>query len=248
MVLLVCAVTGIALAANIWKAHAPIRGVRVEGNHIVSGAEIRSLARVDSTQDLYAIDLFAVEQRVRQNPFVRSASVRRDVTDGIVIGVVERVPIAGLIADRLYFLDADGVVLPASRSDRMYDLPVITGADATGLTPGKILTTPLVREALAIITTARRVGDDLFRRIAEVHVDGAHDIILTTSEFGVPVVFGHGNVASKLVRLDGFWNDVVLRTGAHALQYVDLRYDDQVVVRWKYDVAAEQDAPHAPAS
>jgi len=50
--------------------------------------------------------------------------------------------------------------------------------------------------------------------------------------WGVPMIFGRGEIAMMLVRLEAFWNDVVHERGSDNLQYVDLRFDDQVVVRW----------------
>jgi len=46
------------------------------------------------------------------------------------------------------------------------------------------------------------------------------------------VLFGRGDVAGKMVKLDAFWNEFVHERGAQELQYIDLRFDDQVVVRW----------------
>ena len=56
--------------------------------------------------------------------------------------------------------------------------------------------------------------------------------MLYTAEGGVPVLFGRGNSASKLVRLEAFWNTIVRERGTASLQYIDLRFNDQIVVRW----------------
>jgi cell division septal protein FtsQ len=41
-----------------------------------------------------------------------------------------------------------------------------------------------------------------------------------------------GNTIDKLVKLEILWKDVVREKGAQELQYIDLRYDNQVIVRW----------------
>jgi cell division septal protein FtsQ len=56
--------------------------------------------------------------------------------------------------------------------------------------------------------------------------------VLFTAETGVPVVLGRGDIAVKLVKLDGFWKQIVMQRGATQLKTVDLRFADQVVVRW----------------
>ena len=70
--------------------------------------------------------------------------------------------------------------------------------------------------------------------ISEVRLRNGGDIVLYAAEWGVPIIFGHGEIASKLVRLESFWNSVVRQQGVENLQYVDLRFDDQVVVRWSH--------------
>jgi cell division septal protein FtsQ len=57
-------------------------------------------------------------------------------------------------------------------------------------------------------------------------------MVMYTAEYGVPVIVGRGNVADKLVRFSAFWEQVVGGRGPQGLQYVDLRFDDQVVARW----------------
>jgi cell division septal protein FtsQ len=57
-------------------------------------------------------------------------------------------------------------------------------------------------------------------------------MILTSAESGVPIIFGRGDIADKVARLEAFWSSEVLERGTKDLEYIDLRYHDQVVVRW----------------
>jgi len=83
--------------------------------------------------------------------------------------------------------------------------------------------------------TAQHVSDDLYRRISEIRIERAREVVLYTAEYGVPVVFGRGDVGIKLVKFDSFWREIVSHHGAHELAYIDLRFEDQVVVRWNHD-------------
>jgi len=227
---------GVAVVwANLWKADLRIASVSVSGNTIVSDSTILSLAGITRNEKLYGIDLLAAQKRILQNAFVKSASVNREAPNRIAISVEERVPLAAVILDRIEYLDADGVVLPPVRSAGIFDLPVLTGMlPQSQFVPGTKIPGNDVNEALDILETARRVSDALYRRISEVHVEPGKDIVLYTAEYGVPVILGHGGVAEKLVKLDGFWKQIVLHQGADRLEYVDLRFEDQVVVRWSH--------------
>lgn len=231
--MLIAATAVAAVWANLWKADLRVGYVHVEGNTILTDKEILALANIAAGERLYSVDLQAAQKRVMQNAFVKSAAVTREAPDRISILVNERVPIAAVVMDKIEYLDADGVVLPPALSENVFDLPVITGEfQPADIVPGKKIVRTDVREALEILSVARQLSDELYRRISEVHTEPGKDLILYTAESGVPVVFGHGASAAKLVKFEGFWNEIVREYGAGKLGYVDLRFEDQVVVRW----------------
>lgn len=233
---LVLAIAGLAVGSNLWKQGLRVRYVKVTGNAIVGEKEVIALAGIPDKEKLYAVDLFAARKRIEQNIFVKSASVNREAPDGISITVNERVPVAALVMDRVLYLDAEGVVLPPVRSDGVFDLPVLTGnLPAAECMPGKRISSAEVREALDILVTAGEVGEDLSHLVSEVHIGDNGDMMLTTSDAGVPVTFGRGNIPAKLVIFDGFWKNIVVPRGTADLHSVDLRFDGQVVARWAGD-------------
>jgi cell division protein FtsQ len=241
MIGLVLLAIAVVVWANLWKNDMRVSVVSVSGNLILTNEEILSLADIDENQRLFSVDLLAARNRVMQNAFIKSVSINREVPNTISISVKERVPIASIVADKIQFLDSDGVLLPPIHSENIFDLPVLTGSlPSDKLVPGKEISSPDMLEALAILSTAKKLGDDLYRRISEVHIEKGNDIILYTAEYGVPVIFGHGDIGMKLVRLDGFWKEIVYHRGAIDLAYIDLRFADQVVVRWNHDDAKMQ--------
>jgi hypothetical protein len=222
------------LAAGSWKRDLRVINVRTEGNRIVSAPEIVKLAGVEKNAKLFDVDLYAVAQRLKGNRFISDASVSRNVPDGIVITVVERTPIVMLLQDQLFYVDADGIVLPPTKSEQVFDLPVLSGTfPAVGESAGKRLTSSDMREALSILTVAKAIGDDAYRCLSEVHLQGDGEFVLYTSEYGVPVQFGRGDVIPKMMKFDAFWNTVVGQRGAQDLLSIDLRFEDQVIARWK---------------
>jgi cell division protein FtsQ len=233
---LVVALVGLGVGANVWKQNLRIAYIKVSGNAIVAEKEILGLAGIPEKEKLYSLDLYAVRKRIESNVFIKSASVNREAPDGIAITVEERVPVAALVTDRVLYLDADGVVLPPVRSDGVFDLPVMTGKlPLAECVPGKRVTSAETHEALDILVTASQVGEDLYRLLSEVHIGENGDMTLTTSDTGVPVSFGRGNVPAKLVIFEGFWKHIVVPRGTADLRSVDLRFDGQVVARWAGD-------------
>jgi cell division protein FtsQ len=233
LILLTVAIIGVAVGARIWMGDLPVRGVRIEGIRIVPSEDIFHLAAVPMEEQLYDVKLSEVRDRVRRNAFVKDVAVHRDPPDRILIQVEERVPQAVIAAGRMFYVDAEGMLMPVIRSESAFDLPVITGAaELQTCEIGKKLTHPAIREALLLVMAAQQLDDALYRRISEVHIEPTGDLLLYTADGGVPVVVGRGDITTKLEKFDAFWTAVVTSRGAQTLTSVDLRFADQVVVRW----------------
>jgi len=233
--LLVCG-TALLIMAHSWKRVLRVAGVGVIGTRMLQPSEIVNASGIARGSRLFSVDLAAVRRKVEQNPYIRTASVQRDAPNRITITVEEREPIAIVAGSRMLYLDTAGYVLPATRTGQALDLPLITCVPpAPDFVPGKQVAADGVRQALAVLKMAQKIGGESYHRISEIRVDGEHDLLFYTAEYGIPVLIGHGDEAAKLLALDGFWKDVVRHRGARGLEYVDLRFEDQVVVRWAPD-------------
>lgn len=221
------------ISANMWKSQLTVQRVMVEGNRIVETSEVMQLAQVRKNASLYDVDLRQIERDVASHHFIKSVMVERDPPATIKIRVVERTPLTIVSGAEILYLDEDGVVLPHSISRELFDLPVLTGLPPEmKLAVGNPINEPDVSEALNILKTAKAVSKEIYHLISEVHVRNGGDIVIYAAEWGVPIILGRGDLPSKLVNLETFWNDVVREQGAQNLQYVDLRYEDQIVARW----------------
>jgi len=231
-----CFVAGAATVtlANLWKSKLVVEHVAVSGTSIIEASEITKLARVPSGIKMVDVDLLAIEQRIATHPYVDEVVVERYLPSTIHIRIAERRPLAILNGRDLRYIDREGVVLPNSISKELFDLPVVTGLSGSSApTPGTVLTDADLADALDILETSKLVGGGLYHLISEIRLRGSGDLLLYTADGGVPVIFGRGNVPRKLVALETFWQTVVAGRGAQQLQYLDLRFDDQIIARWK---------------
>ena len=137
---------------------------------------------------------------------------------------------------------------PPLVSDQIFDIPIITGTlPADDLVPGRQVRSAILQSVLSAIESMQAIGDGVYRRISEVHVAVNGEIVLFTTEGAVPVLIGLGDYGKKFVALAAFWNQVAMRYDVRDLEYIDLRYDGQVVARWKGNSSnPHQGAAHAP--
>jgi cell division septal protein FtsQ len=220
--------------ANFWKSNLTVGRVLVQGNQVVQTNEILQLAHIAEGSLMYDLDLMKVQRDVISHYFLKQVVVERDLPSTIRITVTERSPVAMINRGGMRYLDPDGVVLPHSASQELIDLPLISGLPAdVPATVGATLDHPDIREALAILRAAPMVNRDLFHLISEIRVRNGGDLVLYTADGGIPVIYGRGEPAAKLVRLETVWNEFVSERGAREIDYIDIRFEDQVIVRWK---------------
>ena len=230
----------VSIGSYVWKSDLPARVADCDGNLIVPRDAVLRLAAVPLNKRMVDIDLGAIRARVMQNPYFKEVSVHRDLPDRILIRVQERVPVAVLVAAKTMYVDSEGVMMPAIRSEHAFDLPVITGAATVQeCRPGKKIVHPTLREALQVVLASQKLGNSVSRRISEIHLQPNGELVLYTAEYGIPVMFGRGNIIDKLTLLEGFWTGVVSSRGGQSLRAVDIRFAEQVVARWESSQSSE---------
>jgi cell division protein FtsQ len=225
----ICLVFG----ANAWKSSLRVNQIKIDGNRVVETNEIIQLTQILRGTLLYKADLTAIQRNVMSHHYIKDAVVERNLPNSIHIQIVERVPIAIVNRTENLYLDEDGVVLPRSVSHQVFDLPMISGISSSEqLSLGSTIKQADVIETLQLLTAMKAINRPMFHNISEAQVRNGGDIVLYSAEGCVPIIFGRGEVPSKLVRLETFWNNIVRTRGTQLLQYVDLRYKDQIVARW----------------
>lgn len=225
--------TVFALKAK-WQHHVPVKQISVEGISVISKDEIVRLMNLSPNVPMYDVDLTAIQKNILSNSFVKSVVIQRDAPATIRVTVEERKPAAILNAQELYYLASDGTVLPYIASTETYDIPVISGLDSlTGIKTGRTLHNADVLEALEIINAARYTDGNMFHAISEIRLRKGHDLVMYSFESGIPIIFGKGDAAKKMVKLDAFWQQFIRNNETADIQYIDIRFEDQVIVSQK---------------
>ncbi len=219
--------------AKEWKGSLQVQRVVVSGVRLLPASDVYGWAKVPMKSALFAVPLADIYARVSAQPFIRSVSVSRQLPDAVLIQVAEREPIASLNMGQMYFVDGDGVLLPYRHTETRLDVPVISGV--TGIERpnlGEIALSNELFQAIEVLKTARDVDPSLYRVISEINMNNGDDILLFLVDGGVPITLGRGDIAKKLVTFHSFMNDVLKKEDPKKLRSIDLRFDEQVVVKW----------------
>ncbi|MBE0643463.1 MAG: cell division protein FtsQ/DivIB [Bacteroidetes bacterium] len=238
MFFVVSGLAAIAVLAAEWRESVVGVELDVRGISITTKEGIRKAAGICDTSNLASLDLLDIREQLLKNPFIRDVELTRDPPQTLRVDVVERKPIAVLmnVQARDWLLDEDGYVLPASRAATVHDLPVITGidSDVRDLTPGVRVVNKQVLKGLQALKSIRDIDAELAHLFSEINLDHSRDLVLYTMEGGVPVILGSTTrLTEKMRSFRAFWENVAMKYDPTSLEYIDLRWKEQVVTRWR---------------
>lgn len=229
-IILAGGIIGLVAMANKWMAKESLQGVRVIGTVVMDTAEVLKQAAIPDSIRVQRLDLKEIEERVADHPFVRKASAYYGGDGRLVLEIDERSPVAvTVLGETPVYLDAGAVILPFRFGVAAPDVPVLSGLVVSGkLDSAKGL------EAIGVAESLRLYNEMLYRQISEIHRGSAGEYTLILTDGGVPVIAGKPEeIVPRLPKLEAFLNRVLAAQGAAKATSIDLRWDGQVVVRWK---------------
>ena len=239
---LMASVIAVFIFSIQWKSSLHIKSIEVVGTRIVSKVEIITIAKsgIGKNASMYDTDIEKIQETIMASQFIKSAIVTRQMPDKLSIVVEEREPIATLNTGRqIFHVDEDGTLLPYIQSAVPLDLPVISGIGGIDqVQVGEIATSNDIYQAIELLKTAQRIDTSLYKFISEINMNAGNDVTLYSVDIGVPIIFGRGDITKKLLMLQSFWSTIMKSEDPKELRCVDLRFEDQVVVKWNH--ATEQ--------
>lgn len=117
--------------ARIASMGVSLQNVRLQGVSDVAREDIRKALRFERGQPLALMDLEKVKADVEAVGWVKSAVVRRQLPDQLIITVTERPRLAvWQYQNKAMVIDDTGKVIPEARSGNFVDLPLVVGDGA----------------------------------------------------------------------------------------------------------------------
>ncbi len=204
-----------------------VTGIRLEGARYLTEEEaMRTLALGEEASLWDDVDTW--ESRLSTNPLVDKVQIHRRFPGTLVLEVEEPEPVALFPHPVLEPVDRSGRVLPIDPAVHRLDLPVMAWA---GSADGRDLT-PAQRQLLAHEIDQLAQGDPEFlARISDITLDARGDIAARLWDPSLTIHFRPGLTNRRIQEGLRVYSDAVERFSDNDVQELDLRYEDQVVVR-----------------
>ena len=234
--LVLAALVGLAVGIQRWMERSQtfrLQEVAVSGNRLLPTETILKLVAVQHGMRITDISLKDIQHRLEQNPFIETALVSRRFPSTLQVEVVERVPVAFLAGRRLFMVDKNAVLLPVLHSSALGSLPVINGVGRFREEPGKPVASARVHQALELLHSVRTADMKLYQRLSEVTFSAEKGFVVYFTDVRFPVYFGFDGFFRKAQKTAAFFEEVKREKRYARLRYVDLRYRDQVVAKFR---------------
>jgi cell division protein FtsQ len=211
---------------------AGVGNIEARGLSEVSRADLLPIFGEDIGKNIFFVSLNERRQQLESVPWVERATVMRLLPDRIQVQIVERHPVAFVRqGSQIGLVDANGVLLsmaPSAMAQRHYSFPVVTGIYAQD--------PPLARrQRMAIynhlIAELDSNGQAISRQISEIDLSDAEDaqVMMPEPSGDILAHFGEDHFLERYQRYQAHiaeWKQQVPH-----LQAVDLRYENQIVLK-----------------
>jgi cell division septal protein FtsQ len=205
-----------------------ISQVDYRGLNRLDRAEIdRMLADIEG-QNILLVPLENYAARFAQHPRIRNADFRKVLPNRLICSFTEREPVALVYSSRFLEVDRDGMIMSPDDVTGLLDLPIITGLDAKAIEVGKPCEDRRIAWALNTLAICKRYGGRFADDISELKV-GVNGISIVSLKEGVVLLLGSSEFESRLKRY--FMMESTIAQQDEAARLIDLRFDDQIVLR-----------------
>jgi cell division protein FtsQ len=213
-----------------------VREIVMRHHGRLAPGDLRAALEISEGDSIWDVDPQAAAARLRERPWVRSADVRREFPDRVVVRVREYRPIAivavhGDAANpepELFYVAANGRIFASVGDTDGLDLPYITGLSRADLDGREGFGPQSVHRALGLLRLVTRESAVL-GTISEINVDRTAGLTLLPIRPAVPIELGQGDYATKLDRLAKVLPLWVGREGE--VRGVSCLFENEIIVR-----------------
>jgi len=219
---------GAAMYGLYWMQEQPCTRIDIRGLHMADSAEVYALTI--PTGSAYQADIVA--DRVRRHPWIRSSTATCYPNGLLQVDVEERTPVM-LVVDATgrstYFVDPVGFMMPAT-GGHVFDVPLLRNY-AGSYHPIQLVGHAGIRALAQALAQLDTDTERLFSEFAVTPEGITLHTVPTEEGRSVEVRLGREGYGSRFRRFRAFWDQRVRTSPDRVFEWIDLRFDGQIVTR-----------------
>ncbi|MBK6760354.1 MAG: FtsQ-type POTRA domain-containing protein [Ignavibacteria bacterium] len=231
LVITLLGVVFLGFMATQWHDRQLVSNINVVGATGLSRIAVQRAVDTLKSKHLKSLTLADVRTCVESIPYVRSASVYFTGVREMTVEVDERLPVAHVVRPdgSLRYVDAFGVVLPNAVERTAHNVPVLQSTDGS-----EISSADVQHIVSVLIAGSRTLHPMLYQEISEVRYDRhRHTVEIVTDETSWRLgVMDASRATQAFADMNVFWHETSQRLNMASVSEVDLRWRNQVVLRY----------------
>jgi cell division protein FtsQ len=177
-----------------------LQTLEVSDTRRLSDVALARAAGIPEQANIFSIDLEAAEQKLLEDPWVRTVHMVRKLPDTLVVDLVEREAVALAALDgEVFMVDAAGEPFKRWAQGDPHDLPLITGIGLEQIAADRSQALSATNTALEVLEHYARLPVSKLHKAQEVHLSPDGSVILTVGTGGVALHLGKGPWPKKLL-------------------------------------------------
>lgn len=241
LILLVIVSVTVVVFANKWRSPENYTVVKITGNINIPDEDIRKIAHLegDSAVDLNKADIDLIQSRILKHPEIKKVFISKEPPSDIKIEIIEKSHIALVnFENEMMLIDEELELFPFKYSDKLYDMPVISGLKKTNKNFKDDLKT-----SVFLLTNIMKSGRYFQNFISEISFADSSRITFYTTDKAIPIYFPKQEnikitdinyqimLKNKIEVFKQFMQNIYHKE--KNIESVDLRYSNQVVMKYK---------------
>lgn len=210
-----------------------LKEIKISGNYLLSREEV--LERCNIKQDngiLLQVDDQVIVRKLMQSPYIKRASAVYSLPSTLRISIEERQPIAFIYGRGLNLIDNEAVLIPVPHKSIVWNLPFITGIKGSLGTLGEPTTAHKARKAVKVLDYLHFIDSPLQQIISEISIDKSV-VHLRLIKGGALVHINMEKYQDSLFVLSQYFKNYLDWNRLAVIEYIDLRFKDQLVIKEK---------------
>ena len=219
VLLTVVVIAALVLGMKLLTRQFSLEKIIITGNYHLDQEDIVKSMNIKKGKPLLDIRSADINEKLKENPWIKSAALKKQFPGTLLIKIKEAVPIALLsIKKKLYIIDDDGKILERIKGETIPFLPVIKEISPKNKKD--------IGEALKLIAL-----------LSEKNIlSGSESIEIGTESYGLfmnmdseLIKIGYGDYSAKFER----WIELEpeIRKRGVPIKYIDLRFKDSVIIK-----------------
>lgn len=194
-----------------------LKKIIVKNEKILEPGQVIELSQIRKGSRIMDIDKIAAVKKLNESPYIESSKIYLIYPATIVIEIKETEPVAYLnFEGELRYVDKKGNLLGKVKPKCGYDLPIINSA--------------LTSESVEFLNLTLASSPLLYHQISEIETSES-GIELYLNNSSTRIVIGKDDFPKKIVILENFLKEEYDSIPFGRVDYIDLRFDNQVVMK-----------------